>query len=424
MKKHILQAYRILTRIFEDGTYSNMALYDENVSEMATLLVYGVLENNLRTEYIISRLADKKPQKSVAVLLKIGIYALENLTDVPKFAIVSECVEAAKAIGKGGVGGFVNAVLKRVANGDYRLPESGDKNYLSVTYSKPQWFIDKLQKQYGYDTMIEIISAKSAPFEHIRINTRVTNVDYVLSALKQSGEKAELSEVGGLTVRVSKTVKKLFDGGYVTYQSPSSMIAVQALSPNDGDNVLDVCSAPGGKAVYASELCRQGKVTACELYPHRMQLIEKYKKRMRADNVNAVRYDATVFNPEWEEKFDCVLADVPCSCFGTFLKHPDVFLSRGKDDINEICLTQRAILKNAARYVKPHGTLVYSTCTLFKEENGDAVSELCDKGGFEPVKITCINDVDNGRYADNDGTVQILPHGVYDGFYVAKLRKL
>ena len=424
MKKHVLQAHRILMNIEGENTYSNMAFYGEDVSDMATLLVYGVLENSLRIDYILSGLIDKKPQRAVNMLLKIGVYALENLVDVPKFAIVSECVESAKAIGKGGASGFVNAVLKKVANGNYSLPNKEDGNYLSVTYSKPQWFIDKLEKQYGYEKMLEIITAKSEHLEHIRVNSRLSTVAKVLEALNEKGEKSRISEVGGIIARGTSTVKQMFDDGLLTYQSPSSMLAVQTLAPEQGDRILDICSAPGGKAIYASELCGGGEVVACELHPHRIKLIEKYKKRMRADNVKAVQCDATEFRSEWEESFDRVLADVPCSCFGTFLKHPDVFISRGEKEISALAATQKRILKNAGEYVKTGGVLVYSTCTLFDEENGAVIADLLKEGKFELEHIAAVEKVDGGKYADNDGRVQILPHNEYDGFYIAKLRKL
>ncbi|MDE7373534.1 MAG: methyltransferase domain-containing protein, partial [Clostridia bacterium] len=307
---------------------------------------------------------------------------------------------------------------------NYSLPNKDDKNYLSVTYSKPQWFIDKLEKQYGYDTMLEIITAKSEHLEHIRVNSRLNTVDNVVDALNAKGEKCRISEVGGIIARGTPTVKRMFDEGLLTYQSPSSMLAVQALDLKSDDKVLDICSAPGGKAIYASELCKNGEVVACELHSHRIKLIEKYRKRMRADNVKAVQCDATVFNAEWKESFDRILADVPCSCFGTFLKHPDVFTSRGEKEISSLAGTQKRILKNAGEYVKKGGVLVYSTCTLFDEENGAVVAELLGDGKFELEHIAAVETLDGGQYADNNGSVQILPHNEYDGFYIAKLRKL
>lgn len=424
MKKHILQAYKILSRIESDKAYSNLALYGEDVSYMATLLVYGVLENSIRINYILSQLVPKKPQNAIAIFLKIGVYALENLSDVPAFAIVSECVESAKSVGKSGAAGFINAVLKKVAGGEYKLPSEGDAEYLQVKYSKPKWFIDKLRFEYGYDTMLKIISAKTNRLEHLRVNSRLANLQDTYESIKSSGEACELSEVGGIIARGSDFVKGLFNRGLVTYQAASSMLAVKALAIEDGNSILDLCSAPGGKAVYASELSKNGEVTACELYPHRLKLIEKYKKRMRAENVTPVLQDATAYNPSFNERFDRVLLDAPCSCFGTFLKHPDVFLSRGEQDIKALSVTQSRILENAAKYVKKGGILVYSTCTLFKVENADVVGGLIKSGGFEPIHIKAIENIDNGSYKDNQGSVQILPHGEYDGFYIAALRKI
>ena len=171
MKRHINSALKILTKIFSEKTYSNMAFYGENVSDMTTKLVYGVLDENVKIEYILRSLCSKKPQNVIYVLLKIGTYALMNLTDVPAFAIVSECVEVAKMNGKSANAGFVNAVLKKVANKDYSLPSEESDDYLSVNYSKPQWFVDKLVKQYGREKAVEVLSAKPFESEHIRINS-------------------------------------------------------------------------------------------------------------------------------------------------------------------------------------------------------------------------------------------------------------
>ena len=427
MRKHIDTALKILSKVFSDGTYSNMAFYGENVSDMATRLVYGVLENNVKIEYILSCLLEKKPQNAVYYLMKIGVYALLNLDDVPKFAIVSECVEVAKKNGKGGASGFVNAVLKKVADGKFELPKQGEKAYLSVKYSKPQWFVDKMIAEYGLETTLEMLSQPVWDKEHIRVNARLAQDKDVEFLLKKSGTPFEKSDVGGYIVRADSQVARMFDKGLVTYQSPSSMIAVRALGAKDGARLLDVCSAPGGKAVYMSELCPHSHVTACDLHEHRVALIQKYKNRMHVPNVKAVRCDATLFNPEWEGKFSSVLVDAPCSCFGTYRKHPDVFLSRTDESEDELCKTQFAILCNSAKYVEAGGDMVYSTCTLFAKENGDVVRRFldCECGkDFRFEKINGLEGVDGGKYVENLGEIQILPHDAYDGFYIAKLRRV
>lgn len=425
MRKHIDSAYKILSKVYQDGTYSNMAFLGERVSDMSTRLVYGTLEENVKIDYILSQLIEKKPQKSVLTLLKIGTYALLNLSDVPKFAIVSECVEVAKSNGKGGASGFINAVLKKVADGKYSLPKESDENYLSVTYSKPQWFCDKLEKQYGKDIARSILSAKSTTLEHIRINSRMATESDVEFLLKKNKTDFKKSDVGGYIVKANDAVRHMFDKGLVTFQSPSSILAVKALGVTDGAQILDICSAPGGKAVYMSELCPHGKVIACDLYPHRVTLIQKYKNRMHTPNVKAVQADACVLNEEWKDAFDFVLCDAPCSCLGTFKKHPDVFLNKDESCISELATTQRQILENAAKYLKVGGAMVYSTCTLFEEENENVVHDFLEKNvDFVLEHISGLEKIDGGKYLDNKGMIQILPHDEYDGFFIAKIRRV
>ena len=425
MRKHIDSAYKILSKVYQDGTYSNMAFLGERVSDMSTRLVYGTLEENVKIDYILSQLIEKKPQKSVLTLLKIGTYALLNLSDVPKFAIVSECVEVAKSNGKGGASGFINAVLKKVADGKYSLPKESDENYLSVTYSKPQWFCDKLEKQYGKEVARIILSAKSTTLEHIRINSRMATESDVEFLLKKNKTDFKKSDVGGYIVKANNAVRHMFDKGLVTFQSPSSILAVKALGVTDGAQILDICSAPGGKAVYMSELCPHGKVIACDLYPHRVALIQKYKNRMHTPNVKAVQADACVLNEEWKDAFDFVLCDAPCSCLGTFKKHPDVFLNKDESCISELAATQRQILENAAKYLKVGGAMVYSTCTLFKEENENVVHDFLEKNvDFVLEHISGLEKIDSGKYLDNKGMIQILPHDEYDGFFIAKIRRV
>lgn len=425
MRKHIDSAYKILSKVYQDGTYSNMAFLGERVSDMSTRLVYGTLEENVKIDYILSQLIEKKTQKSVLTLLKIGTYALLNLSDVPKFAIVSECVEVAKSNGKGGASGFINAVLKKVADGKYSLPKESDENYLSVTYSKPQWFCDKLEKQYGKEVARIILSAKSTTLEHIRINSRMATESDVEFLLKKNKTDFKKSDVGGYIVKANDTVRHMFDKGLVTFQSPSSILAVKALGVTDGAQILDICSAPGGKAVYMSELCPHGKVVACDLYPHRVALIQKYKNRMHTPNVKAVQADACVLNEEWKDAFDFVLCDAPCSCLGTFKKHPDVFLNKDERCISELATTQRQILENAAKYLKVGGAMVYSTCTLFEEENENVVHDFLEKNvDFVLEHISGLEKIDSGKYLDNKGMIQILPHDEYDGFFIAKIRRV
>ncbi len=423
MKRHFLLAYDILREVFVNGKYADDALTTVRLTPMAVKLAYGVLEQNVKLEYILGNIFSKAPKKEVYIFLKLGAYALLTLTDVPPYAIVSECVEAVKARRREAAG-FVNACLKRVAAHDYAMPSEEDERYLSVVCSKPKWFADKLVAEYGREMAIHIMSQPAYELEHIRPNLRVLTLGQLEGRLASFGERYEVSEVGGLLVRLTDNVKKLFADGLATYQSPSSMLAARALDPKDGEDVLDLCSAPGGKAVYIGELAMGSHITACDLYTHRVRLVTNYANRMKATGINAVVWDARTRRLEWENAFDKVLVDAPCSCLGTFRKHPDVFLTRREEDISALAEQQRRILLNAASYVKKGGALVYSTCTLFDEENKNVVDALLDKGGFALEHMDGLDGVLGGMYADNDGSVTILPEREYDGFYIARLKKL
>ena len=395
MKEHIAAAWKLLQEIYSSGTYLDRVFDGESPSALTARLVNGVLEQDVKISYILSRLIEKKPQRSVAVLLKIGVYALLNLDNVPDYAVVSECVEVMKDAGKGGASGFVNAVLKRVSRREYSLPSTTDKNYLSVNFSKPQWFLDKMISEYGRERTLSLLEEPEFDKVHLRVNGRISSYGAVKSVLNAHAQENVRSAVGGIITSLTPVVANLFNEGVVTYQSPSSVLAVDALSAN----LVEIEGV---------------EVVACDLHPHRVNLIKKYAARMKADNIRAVVADATEFDPQFEDAFDAVIADVPCSCFGTYRRHPDVFLQRGEEAIKILAATQKKILRNAVRYLKKGGTLIYSTCTLFKEENEDNADYAASLGLTPEVMPISYR---------NDGRYKILPRGEWDGFFIARFRK-
>ena len=208
----------------------------------------------------------------------------------------------------------------------------------------------------------------------------------------------------------------MFNSGWITFQAVSSMKAVYALGIKGKSKILDLCSAPGGKAVLMGELSPESEIIACDLHKHRVDLIDKYAKRMEVDNVVPTLNDATKFRKDWENKFDYVLVDAPCSCFGTYKKHPDVFLNREYKHSVELSKLQKTILENAIKYTKKGGIIVYSTCTLFDVENIDVVRSILDKA--ELVNFDCDGLPNDKAY------IRLLPDDGSDGFFIARLRKL
>ena len=207
----------------------------------------------------------------------------------------------------------------------------------------------------------------------------------------------------GFYVEEHSQINYLFDEGKITYQSPSSMLIAEVCAEN-AQNILDVCSAPGGKSVYMYELTK-GKITSCDLHFHRVGLIIAYAKRMGA-KLNAMQMDASEFKKDFEKKFDSVLCDVPCSGIGVRYSKPDTLLNRQESDIPELCALQEKILANSSKYVKNGGKLVYSTCTIFREENQRVVERfLSENRDFVLDKEIAIIPGINGN----------------DGFYLARL---
>ena len=284
MKKYIDGALKILTKVFDDGSYSNRALSTDKTSDMTTKLVYGVLERNVEIEAVLSSLVKKQPKGKINTILKIGTYALMHLDNVPHFAIVSECVEVTKSNGLKGQSGFVNAVLKRVSRKEYKLPID-KKNALSVKCSLPKWFLDKLFDEYDKEELQDLLDKDFSTDECIRVNTKQP-IKQILERLEKDKIRYAIGEWNTILAPAdSKTVKDMFNSDWLTFQAMSSIKAVLALGLKENGEILDLCSAPGGKAVLIGELSPESRVTACDLYKHRVELIDKYAKRMGVDNI-------------------------------------------------------------------------------------------------------------------------------------------
>lgn len=413
MTNYLFSSYNALSRIFRDGAYVTEAVYNEiegdDNADLIFRIVMGVLEKNQELDFKLSKLVDKRPKTAISIVLKQGIYCLDYMDSLPDYAVVNNSVELAKTLNKGAYKGFVNAVLKRAAAEKIELPSGDDFYSLSIRYGYPEWAIKKIFSEYGKEEGQKIISALKREGTHVRVNERIYSDESFEKELKASGYKYEKTKTG-YYVKVNPLLKKLFIEGRITYQALTSTYAALALDVKDGESVLDVCSAPGGKAVFVAEKNPSSKVVACDIHPHRVDLIGAYARRMHVGNVFPEVADGTVFEKKFSEAFDRVLCDVPCSAMGVVKKHPDVLLNRKEDDVASLNKVQYAILENAAKYVKKGGVLVYSTCTIFKEENDKTTDEFLKKHS-EFVRYP----------SEYDG--QYLPCEEHDGFYIGRLKR-
>lgn len=395
--------FNVLSSVLRDGAYINIAVQEVEEAEDKALVVktvYGTVENYFSLSYFISTLVQTPPKAVVKVIMLQAIYMLKFLS-VPPYAVVNEAVELTKKLGKREQAGFVNAVLKKAAQTDIPTPPQSDTRYLEVKYNLPSWLIAAVKKEYpkNFDA---ILSAKPREEEHIRLGKGITPEEFE----KQTGATSENKTDVGYFVKNTSAVKKLFDSGKITYQSYTSIKAVDAFGEISGKRFLDVCSAPGGKAVLAAG--RGALVTACDIHPHRVNLIKVYAKRMGERLITAVA-DATMENTAFADLFDCVLADVPCSGLGAINRRRDIIFKRSLDDVKNLAGIQYRILECASKAVKTGGILVYSTCTILTEENRDVI----DKFLYNHKDFLLEFDK---QYLQNSNGM--------DGFYVARLKKI
>lgn len=404
----LILAFEVLLGIYKNGAFSNIELGKRvngaSNQAIVTRMVYGVLQKDTQLEYYLSKVVAKRPSKTVVVLLKLGLYCLIYINSIPRYAVVNSVVTICEKYGKRQLKGFVNATLKNFDLDKIQLPLDKVER-LSVEASAPLWLVKKYVKQYGYDVAEGFLNAPIFTKEHIRNNNRRLSLSELKSRLDKENIEYTQSDAGGLFVSNCGFVKGLCESGLATFQSATSMYAAQAMQLEDGEKILDICSAPGGKSVYMSELA-DVEITACDIHEHRLALIKSYISRMSAEGIKILHNDALVYEENFEDKFDKTLCDVPCSGFGVAGKKPDVYLNAQEEKIKQLADIQYRILTNAGRYTKKR--IVYSTCTLTGEENGEVVARFTKQDPRWKV-------VSQKQY---------LPDGKgCDGFYIAVLER-
>lgn len=408
--------YTLLLKVFRDNAWAGLELdkilkgLPEIDRPYLTKLFYGVLDKSIQFDYIITKLCEKKPQVAVIVLIKMGLYMLDFM-DIPSYAAVNNIVNLAKSVGKSGASGFINAVLRGRAKVEF--PLVGTLENLSVEYSYPLWLVKIINKDYGFDFAKSYLSADIGSLTHIRHNNNIIK--------KQEFEQkyqflADCKSPYGYYVSHSLSCK-LENCDYIV-QSLASIIAVHEylkFIKLQSPKILDLCAAPGGKAVLLKELLPKSNVVACDIHEHRVELIKKYAANCMSD-IAVLHNDATIVCDEFIDNFDLVVCDAPCSGIGVVGSKPDILLNRKYEDIAKLNELQLAILDTAAKYVKIGGVLCYSTCTIIKKENEDVANAfISSHPNFVINKL--VDNIDGYKrlYPQTDGT---------DGFFVASFTRI
>ena len=435
-------ALKALIDIEENGNYSNIAInkHFKNINlnnkdrGLATELIYGVLENKYYLDYIIDKLSKIKCKKIniyVKILLRMGIYQILLLNSISDYAAVNETVSLVKKYDKRS-SGFVNAILRNVVRQKSTIGEVDIKDdkimYLATKYSYNPWIIKNWLNNFKEEFTEDLLEANSEkPSLYIRTNTLKISRNELLDKLKSEGIECNIVPTIDEAIRVEnlKNIEnnQLFKDGLFVVQDISSMIVGKVMNPKENSKVLDVCSAPGGKTTHLATLMNNtGKVVSRDIFDHKLKLIQSNVNRLGLTNVDIENFDASILDKNSIDKFDYVLADVPCSGLGIIRRKPEIKYKE-KAEIKDLPKIQKNILENASKYVKLGGTLIYSTCTIQDNENIEVVNEFLDNNkNFKLIPIDEVNiDLDN----QENGYLKIYPniHDI-DGFFIAKLERV
>lgn len=425
------EAYKVLLLIFKDKAYSNITLDQalkqsalaERDKAFASRLVYGTVERTLSLDYIIKQFLDQPVQKlklQVLVNLRMAVYQLYFMDKVPQSAVIDEAVKLSKETGCAFASGLVNAVLRKIADNPVCLEEMPPH----IRYSCPEHLMRMWTKMYGQANTLGILETMNEPVPlHLRVNTLKTDCEALLASFAGDGLQAKqlpLSNGVELTPAGGITSLKQYKEGLFHVQDLASQLCVEALCPQPGETVYDLCAAPGGKAfTIAQKMDNTGVVYAFDLYEHRLELIEKGADRLGIANLKTAVGDASLYNGSLPLA-DRVLCDVPCSGLGIIRKKPEIRYKE-LDTIKQLPSLQLAVLENGARYVKPCGTLVYSTCALNKKEN-DQVADAFLAKHPEYTAVPVLPETE--RASSERPYLTLFPHlNGTDGFFIAKFER-
>lgn len=432
-------ALETLNEVFYKDAYSNIILnhklnssgLEERDKALVTEIVYGTIKYKYTIDKILDnflKTGTNKLDKQILNILRIGVYQIKYLDKIPDFAAVNECVELAK---KKSIkfSKLVNGVLRNfIRNKDLKIDFKNDIKRLSFEYSFPEWMVELFVKQYDKEIAERILRGlNSVPPNTVRVNNLKTNYDEVWEKLELNEYNIKEGKVCPEAIQIIKgrSIEKnpFFKEGYITVQDESAMLVAPSMELEDDMVVLDLCSAPGGKTTHIAEIMNNtGIIYAFDIHTNKLTLIKQNVERLGITNIKLDTMDASILNKDLLNKADRVLIDVPCSGLGIIRKKPEIKWNKTYKDLKSLIPIQRNIMKNAAQYVKTGGIILYSTCTLNKEENEKNINWFLENFKEFELESLFYGYIDNIIYSEK-GTVTILPDDNMDGFFMAKLRK-
>jgi 16S rRNA (cytosine967-C5)-methyltransferase len=430
-------ALAALIAIEKEGAYSGHVLQAETRRHSLSArdeglvwrLVYGVVTYRLSLDYILNQFCRKKVNQLSPVLrnlLRLACYQLVYLDRIPDFAAVNEAVNRARKSAGPGMAGFVNGVLRNVIrnrDGLFKDLEPGTISEISLRHSHPQWMVESWVQRWGSDFTGSLCAANNRPGPlTVRVNTGKLSVNQFLVAAQEAGLEGQRGRCSDEAIVFAGDTRfsKLpgYQEGWFIVQGEASMLPALCLDVQPGQDVLDMCSAPGGKTTQLAQLAYSGKVVACDLHPSRLKLVEENARRLGLGNIETVLGDAAFLDQKLNRRFERILVDAPCSGLGVIRNKPDIKWTRQPRDIEELAGLQLRILRAGCNLLKPGGILVYSTCTISQAENRGVIHALLEERRDMQLAKPGI---------PGFGTefVETFPHiHDLDGFFIAKLIKV
>ena len=413
-------AMETVIEILENGQFSHIYLkavldkygyLEKNERAFLNRLVNGTVERKLQLDYIIdsfSKTKVKKMKPLIRTVMRLGVYEIYYMDAVPDSATCNEYVKLAKKRGFAGLSGFVNGVLRNISREKGKL-EFKD---LSVKYSMPQWIVDKWSADYGVEKTEEILAGfLSSEDLCIRVNLGKISREDLSERLKKQGISVRICDTVDSACYISDydSLASIpeFNEGLFYVQDYSSQLVPYAAAISKSQNILDVCAAPGGKALHCGELAYEGQVVARDLTEQKVSLIQENINRTGALNVTAQQWDATVLDEDSIRKYDTVIADLPCSGLGIIRKKPDIKYNQTEESLAELTQLQKKILDTVCQYVKDGGVLSYSTCTINKSENENQIEDFLSS--HKEFKV--------------ESMTQLFPNEEHDGFFICVMKK-
>lgn len=437
-------ALNILLVIENNKAYSNITMnkslvkgMDYRDENLVREIVYGVLENRIYIDYIIrksSKIRFNKIHNRILEILRIGIYQLVFMDRIPESAAVNESVNLAKKHGHKGTVGFVNGLLREVSRNREKYLEikTQDKiEEISIRYSHPEFLVKRWVAEYGLEFTEDLCRANNERAKiNIRVNTLKTNQADLKIMLRERGLDIEdgLYSEDCLVVKESFRITELdeYKRGLFTIQDESSMLVSKIMDPKENMRVIDLCSAPGGKSTHIAEkMNNKGYILSRDFHKHKLRLISDNADRLGIKIIETQYYNALNKDSELINQFDYCLLDAPCTGYGIIRRKPEIKINRSEDDIKSLSQIQYRMIDIAKDYLKVGGVLVYSTCTIIREENTMIIDKfLRENRNFKLANLENDFAKKEGLESLSQGYIQLFPniHGT-DGFFIAKLIK-